>query len=261
MRTLSLRRGKYSGEHVVYESLEEAEKFGIKAISPWFSPEVEPGDWVVSDDGYVVQCLDRYRLPNKRSKSGQYTDTLRFPQGTFWVYYGANGNKNIKNFYAFVTNNNKSSLGNTPKTGRFMTPKKRLFVEYIKRRVNPIEAYKRAFNIGPVPISSLLLSINRLLSEEAVMDELMISGQGLSDAVEQKINEVTGTLSLKDFVAYKLAQLAADPEASNKEVLSLIKYLTDTFPEKLGITPKTKDINKIPDTPYQEVKPPIAQLN
>ena len=61
------------------------------------------------------------KLINRRHKSGQYTDVLRFPQGTFGVYIDKNGEKYPYNFYAALTPLAKNSLSKLNLThGRFL---------------------------------------------------------------------------------------------------------------------------------------------
>jgi hypothetical protein len=260
MREITVRSGRFSGTHKIYENKAEAISLGIEAISPWFSPVVEPGDWVVSDDGYVVQCLDRYVLRNKRHQSGQYTDVLRFPQGSFWVYHRKDGKQNIKSFLAFSTNTNKNSLGDTPKGGKFMTPRKKLFVSLIIGGMDPLIAYKIAFKVGPVPIFSLTTRVNRLLMDENIRAELMEQTQVLVKAAEDQIKEMTGVNSIKELVAVKLAQLAADPDISNKDTIAYIKLLAFLFPEALNINKETKS-KPADSVSYVEVKPPLGEIN
>lgn len=259
MREFTVRKGAYKGKHNVFDNKEEAIKFGIKNIKElWHSPDIQIGDWVVSDDGFVVQCLHRYQLRNKHHTQGQYTDTFRFPQGTFWVYYNRNGKPTIKNFYALVANSShKNALGNTPKIGRYMNLRKKMFVSLIGSGVDPFYAYIKAFNPISSTTATIKLQVNRLLNDQAVREALMTELQPFFDKVQLEVKQATGFESLKDFIASKINEVATDTDATNKDKIAVIKLLLDLFGTQLGLTPKKgKEIKDIQEAEFESLPPP-----
>jgi len=91
MRTFTERdsRSPFAGEHIIYDSVEEfKEKVGSEyPLKKWgVGPieELKAGDWVIADDGYIVQILRIKSFPNK---NGSRTFFVRVPMGTFAVYF------------------------------------------------------------------------------------------------------------------------------------------------------------------------------
>lgn len=260
MRTFTIRRGKYQGEHAIFESIKEATEHKIVDIkSPWWQPEVDPGDWVVSDDGYVVQCLERRKLVNKRHRNGQFTDVFTFPQGIAWVYYDKSGNKNIKNFYAALTNNNRTSLGNTSALGKYMTAKKKLFVEYVKGGLDPYHAYIKAYNVGTSTRQAIFAQINKLLNDKNVKEELMQALQPFMDKVQKGIEERTGHTEIVDFVVEQILDLVTEKKLSQKDMRENLKFLIALLGDRAGIiAPEkpSKDKREVENADYEEIAPP-----
>jgi hypothetical protein len=257
MREFTIRKGNYVGKHIIYDSIKEANENGITDIKlPWYAPGVEPGSWVVSDDGYVVQCLARRNMVNKRHKSGQYTDTLRFPQGTFWVYYNREGRKTIKNFYAAIANSNKNSLGNTSKLGRYMTSRKKYFVSLVVGGMEPFNACAKVFNMGISPPNQIFIQVNKLLNDPLVREAIMEQMKPFMQMVTEKIKEKSGHDNLLEFIAEQIAMLVTKEDLSPKEIQTNIKLMLEVFSEQLGLKAPPKDIKKIQEVGYEEVAPP-----
>ena len=236
MRKFTIRRGHYAGEHIIYDSLEEAKTANIKDIKThWYDSSVKAGDWCLADDGYVVQCLNRFRLVNKKHRSGQYTDTFRFPNGTFYVYYDKKGNRHIKNFYAVAARNHKSSLGNTSVLGRYMTFKKKHFVTLVAGGMDPYTAYLKAYNKHTASPNGVWIQVNKLLNDEIVREALVKELKPFMEKVEDKIKEATGHKSILDFMVDQLTTLMIDMKLSAKEKRANIKLMLELFGEPLGI--------------------------
>jgi hypothetical protein len=257
MREFTIRYGKNKGIHKIYESIKEAVDNGIFDIkSPWYSTEVEPGFWVVSDDGYVVQCLARRKLVCKHHRSGQYTNTFTFPQGIFWVYYGRTGKKTIKSFYAAVTNTNRSSLGSTSSLGRYMTAKKKLFVIYVSKGMEPYYAFRKAYNMRMAPPAVIFTQVNKLLNDELVRKALMEQMEPFLEMVRKKVKEKTGHDDLLEYIAEQIALLVTEEGLSPKERATNIKLMLDIFSQQLGLTQSKKPGKEILAS-YEDVMPPV----
>lgn len=263
MRTFTIRKGKYAGEHLIFDSIEEAVKNGIKNIkTPWHRDDVEPGDWVTSDDGFVIQCLNRNRLVNKRHKSGQYTDYWRFPNGTFYVYVNKNGEKSIKNFYAVAAMNSKSSLGNTSKLGKYMTSRKKYFVTLLSQGFSPFMAYAKAYNKSTQGHTAFI-QVNKLLNDPLVKEEIKMALSPFIEKVERRIKEKTGYENLNEFLAAQLSELISDEDVSVKDKRANLQLAIQLFGDKLGIT-EPKKLGKGSDAEeaeYHLVEPPQLGLS
>jgi len=257
MREFTIRSGKYAGKHLIYDSLDEAKANGIKSIkTPWYSSDVVIGDWCISDDGYVAQCLHRFKLVNKNHKSGQYTDIFRFCQGSFYVYYDRKGEKHIKNFYAMVASSHKGSLGTAPKLGRYMPLKKKHFVALVAGGLDPYTAYLKAYGNSHFKTNTWM-QVNVLLNDPLVRKALMEEMQPFIQKVEDKIKEKTGYVSLSDWLVDQLAVLLVDMKLSAKEKRANIQLIINLFGEQLGVVkPPIKSKREIQDADFEIMAPP-----
>ena len=258
MRTFTIRRGKYAGEHIIFDNVEEAKKHNIlNPVQPWYADSVKAGTWVVADDGFVIECLYRFKLVNKRHKSGQYTDGFRFCNGTFYVYHAKDGVKHIKNFYAICTKAQKNTLGTAGKLGRFMTANKKHFVVLVAGGMDIYHAYLRAFQVKTISPKGILIQINKLMNDELVRDALMKELKPFMVQVEESIKEKTGKDSLMDFLVDQITELMVDSRSDTpKERRQNIKLIVDFFGRQLGIQPMLKDKKEIEEAHYKEVQPP-----
>lgn len=257
MRTFTIRKGKYAGEHTIYESIEEAQRHNITPKSPWYTPDVEVGDWCLSDDGYVLRCLKRDTLVNKRHKSGQRTDYFRFCNGTFYVYYAKGGKRRIKNFYGVASANHKSSLGNTSALGKYMTLKKKHFVSLVGSGLDPYNAYIQAYNVHSTTKNNIWMQVNNLLSDPLIRKELMEQLKPVIQKLEQQIEKETGAATLQDWLVEELTKLLVkDKKLSSRDRRDNIRLIVNLFGEPLGLsTPKSNKINAT-DAEWVEVPPP-----
>lgn len=258
MRDFTIRSGKFSGKHIIYDSEDEAKINSIKFTKPWYADSVDVGDWVVSDDGYVIQCLGRYKLVNKRHKSSQYTMAYRFPNGTFYVYMDAHGQKHIKNFYAVASASHKNSLGNTPRIGRYMTSKKKEFVTLVASGMDLYSAYIKAYQVRTFSRNGILVQINKLMDDPVVRKELMEQLQPFAKQLEEQIMEKTGADSLTSFLIEQITSLVTDPKSQYpKEKRENIKLLINLVGQQLGIA-LAKGKKDVQEAEYEEV--PMPQL-
>lgn len=257
MRNFTIRRGNYKGTHIIYDSIEEAHAHNIKSIKePWHDKDVTVGDWVVSDDGYVVKCLARRKMINKRHRHGQYTDTFRFPQGTFYVYYDKSGEPHIKNFYASVTNSNKSSMGNTSKLGKFMTIAKREFVLLMSMGYDPYSSYIKAFKKNTSTPAHIMVQVNKLLTDPLIREALMEAMKPFMEQVQSKVKELSGVDDLNKLAVEDIAELLVSKPKQMKDKIAKTKFFLDMFGHQLGIiAPDKKTRKEIQDAEYEEVPP------
>lgn len=262
MRKFTIRKGKYAGEHTIYESVEEAQQHNITPKSPWYRNDIEVGDWCLSDDGYVLRCLKRDTLINKRHKSGQRTDYFRFCNGTFYVYYGKDGKRRIKNFYGVASANHKSSLGNTSALGKYMTIKKKHFVALVSKGLDPYNAYIQAYKIHSTSKNNIWVQINKLLGDPLVKQELMEQLKPVILKLEQQIQKETGAETLQDWLVDELTKLLAkSSKLSARDRRDNIRLVISLFSEPLGFgAPKSKQINAT-DAQWSEVPPPQLGYN
>jgi len=264
MRIHTIRRGNHKGEHIIYDNPGEANSNGIdKIMAPWHRTDTQTGDWVVSDDGYVVQVLKRYTLKNKRHISGQYTDCFMFPQGTFTVYYGRNGYKKIKNFYAQMSSNNRTSLGNdTSSLGRYLTIRKKEFVTLMGFGYDAYTSYIKAFNVKNSNIGYITIQINKLLTDERVQGALMEALKPFMEKVEQAVIEKSKGQykDLEDLAVQKTAELLLAPTKYVKDKALVLKFTFEVFGKIKGFIEmaekRNKQLDNIEEAEYTIAAPP-----
>jgi len=257
MRDFTIRSGKYQGVHIIYDSEDEATEHSIVFRKPWYDGKTEPGDWVVSDDGYVIQCLHKYKLVNKRHRSGQHTVSYRFPNGTFYVYIDKYGQKHVKNFYAVATAAHKNSLGNTPRIGRYMTSKKKEFVTLVAGGMDIYAAYIKAYSVRTFSRNGILIQLNKLMDDPLVRAELMEQMKPFMAQVETNLKEKTGAESLIEFLVDQVTELVVDEKSKvPKERRANIQLLVKLFGDQLGIALKEKSKKEIEDAEFEVLSPP-----
>ena len=263
MREFEVRRGNYTGKHIIYDGVKEAMDSGIKYIvSPWYRPDAQIGDWCVADDGYVLQLLHKNKMINKRHTSGQYTVYYRFCTGTVYVYYGRNGKTHIKNFYGAVANSNKSALGGTPTVGRYMTNKKKYFVTLLVTGLDPYNAYIKAYKTNQMftkSASYIWRQIDLLLSDPLVKKELMKELKPTVKLLEEEIKKETGFANLQDWLVNELTTLLTKSKGLRpKDRRDNIRLVVTLFAEPLGFSTNKKN-NQIEEAEWQFVPPPSLQ--
>jgi hypothetical protein len=256
MRTFTVRSGKFKGEHLIFNDVQEAIDNKMPTpISPWYEGDV--GNWVVADDGYVLQILNRYQLKNRRHINGQHTISYRFCNGTAYVYWDKNNIPHPHNFYGAVAHTNKNSLGNTPKTGRYMNSNKKLFVSLVAEGMNPFMATIKAFPSIYGNHRSIITKVEKLLNDEQVKVALMEAMAPFIEKVESTLKEKTGYNDIVEYVTDQLVALMADSDVSIKDKRENIKLVISLFSDKFGIEPKSKAKQKeIQDAQYEVVAPP-----
>jgi len=260
MREFTIRKGNFAGKHNIYDTREEAIEHKVKEIkSPWHSLDVQVGDWVQADDGYVVQCLSRYKLPNKRARNGQFTDCFRFPMGTFYVYYGVRTNT-VKNFYAHNANVNKTALGNTSKMGRFMTIRKKEFVLLMSMGYDPYSAYIKAFKVSKTTPGSIQLNINKLLDDPLIKEALMEALKPYMQQVQDKVKQITGYQDLNTLFVEKMAEILTKDYRDPRVTILAFKLGLDLFGTSLGLlapsTATKQGIKEIQEASFKVMPPP-----
>lgn len=262
MRYYTLRKGLYKGKHCIYDSRDEAEIHGITDIkTPWWNKDVEAGDWIESDDGYIVQCLHRSKLYNKRHKSGQYTDLFTFPQGVFYVYYDKKGNPNIKNFFASVSKPLKGRLGTSSTLGKYMNPRKRLFITYIKNGVDPVTSYMAAFNKHTSPLHIAVKKVNELLTDPELVEELMIAMKPFISQVESRVRELSNNKyeDLNALYVDKVARLLLKDNKSAMAEVTVLNFSLKLFGHQINLIadehPSKNKFANATEASFEEVPP------
>lgn len=268
MRTFTVRKGNYVGEHKIFDSVEEAKKNGIVPKKPWYGDNVQTGDWVIADDGYVIQCLAVDKRVNKNHKSGQYTQTFRFCNGTFYYYVNAKGEKNITSFFGQTAKTgNRNALGSTSKFSGKMNVRKKKFLAYIESGMEIYDAYRKAFtNVAYTRLMTerITYEINLLLSDPEIRKGMALALQPLKEALEKQIKKKykkEGLETLEDYVAKNIMDMMDTKKPDTQFHKSNIEFLVKLSDNSLDLTePKQlgkeqKRLKEAEDAKFSEISP------
>jgi len=180
--------------------------------------------------------------------------------GIFGVYYDAKGEKKItKNFYAQVTNNNKSSLGNTSALGKYLTIEKREFITLMGMGFDPYSAYLKAYKVKRLTtLPNVTMQVNKLLMDKQVQEELMDVLKPYMHKIQLKVMELSNFKSMEELFIDKTARLLVAEPTSLKDQIALARFSYEFFGKVLGIVEVTDKRNRaeIAEAQFREVTPP-----
>ncbi len=263
MRTFVVKRGKFEGEHKIYDNAEELKKdIGVSFIrKPWSSPETKDGDWCYMDDGFIMQCLKHSKLTSK--KTGKSVETFRFPVGSRAVYYRKRDNSRVAPcLYTTNPSANKSALvsqGYDRAIGGTYDSRKKLWVNLVAEGLDPYEATLTVYHVYAHNPNKILSLTSKLIEDSKIRSHLMAALVPFKNELENKIKEVTGGNTLNESIALSFAKLIATDPKSVKELtikintlLNVAKITGDIVPYNPG-----KKINNVEEVQFKEMTPPI----
>ncbi len=178
MREYTIREGSmYSGVHIIYENEIEFHSNNPNSnvkLYKWAVDdfrEYQVGDYVIAEDGYIVQILAIREMKTKKQRKGK-TVFIRFPMGTFAVYEKVDGSVHYPRFYAQFTSGDKASASGRSRsnfTGSKDEAKKR-FANLIFNGIDSRTAYRLAFSYKRIITNSQIdKKITNMLKDEIVI--------------------------------------------------------------------------------------------
>tara|TARA_R110002012_G_scaffold8195_7_gene37869 strand:+ start:2373 stop:3122 length:750 start_codon:yes stop_codon:yes gene_type:complete len=206
--------GKFT--HPVFESKEELPK-DIKFIDNWRKAEV--GDWMMADDGNIIQALRVNQVMNQGRYPIKYIGTCT---GTYLARekdkMDTEKRENIYSFSAKASNNTSKRI----KTRDYLTANEAAFSKYIANGFSPEEAYKKAYGTDNVRYakmkSAVLVKQERIVS--AVKEELDVVLKGMGIDLKYLIKGV------------KLEAENADKSNDRLKALSMLWDAADVIPKQ-----------------------------
>lgn len=245
MREITIRSGNYVGTHIVYDSVKEAEQNGIKPIKPWYNADT--GDWVVADDGYVIQLLKRSKITNKFN---QHTHIYRFPNKMVGIYERKNGTfSKIPSYHAQHMTSTKTKIAPADGiVGQYLTKKEKRFALLVKEGWNEGMTLEQAYRLAYKDNSSYVEhKIERLLNKPGLI-KMMIDKEHILGQVQNKMG-----VTIEDWLIDKLTELLQKEKLSVKELRNNIKFLLEILSEK-------GKANNIMDADYEELPAPTPKI-
>jgi len=170
----------YNGIHLIYENEKEfrssVPNSNVK-LHKWAVDDFKDfqvGDYVIAEDGYIVQILAIKEMKSKKERKGR-TVFIRFPMGTFAVYQRVDGTVHYPRFYAQFTTGDKGSAGGRSRsnfTGSKDESKIR-FAYLIVEGFDHRDAFRAAFGYYRLLTPSQIeKKITKLFNDKIVIDEL-----------------------------------------------------------------------------------------
>ena len=218
-------------KHFVYESVEEFNKYKLGSKAKDWKDDPEEGDWVIADDGGVVQILKQNNIkhPNDRLNWKANKGYVRTVVGTFLINEKSTMDTDFDmhpNRYTF-SKKLKQANGNFKKREN-ITKKERLFATQVivgKDAISAVQNVYKENDFNKAKKKAVLL-----LKQERVMNE-----------VEKGVNDIAKSLGI-----------------NHEYVLRRLKALVDTGEEENVVLQSLKELGKIIGTSTPIVKKDIG---
>lgn len=166
-------KSKFAGEYIIYEGETEFNKLmpGVP-VKVWGKDwNIESGDYVRADDGYIIKCLKRSEI--KTANTG-ICILFKFPQGTFYLRRYTSGKERVARFCAQFTVNHRSNISGNKSTGLERTEKdngtynKTRFIGLLLSGVPITVAYKQTWGFYPISPTALKKKVIEVMSDPEV---------------------------------------------------------------------------------------------
>ena len=221
-------------DHTVYEP-DDTTPENLIIQSNWRDGQV--GEWVKADDGCIIEVLRRGKMKKKmgRNKISEYIGTCT---GTFLV------SKTVKmdtskreNIYSFSGRKVDDVVQSRTKLNNF----EMLFVTYVAKGVNPVEAYLKAFptnSPGYAQVkSNQLLKMERIktaMKEELkpILEELGINETFVLETIKGVINS-TDKDETRLKALFKLADIMDMEDKNQTKITQVTGALFKGFSDEM----------------------------
>jgi len=248
VREFRLIAGRFQGVHCIYESTEEFKKKTKLNYFVWREiklEELQIGNWVQTDDGYVIQILNVYQLKSLNSKA---TIFIRFPNGTFAVKVSKGELYYRAKLYALTAKIDGNSISGTYRNYSRNDLRVKLFTNLF---FSGIEAEK-AFLIAYKPKNGMSQSMIRRKSMEALTtksakEEIKTYISKFNEEIESKFPLERIIKEIDDLVKY--SKKGTKTHRENIELILELKGLKDRVESK-----KIKN-SEVVEASYEQLPP------
>ena len=221
----------------IYESEKEYYESHTEPLKRWGDTSIQEGDWVIADDGYVVQCLTSRLYQGQRHLLFYF----KFPMGTFCITKSKD-KFYIPSFYAQFSKPSLHRIGTA--NGRDEKTKIR-FVAYVMAGFEIGESYKRAYPNGIIGSNTALKKGIELMKDEVVRVEIKNQLDSFVGRLKDKFTEDT----LIDELELLLSK-SRKGSMAHRQNLELILQLTGYMDNPLSKKKQAEEVN------YEEIIPP-----
>ena len=233
MRTYTIKKV----EHKVYEDLSEI-PVGIQYLKDWRQAEI--GDWVLADDGCILQVLRNNNLA-KRTNKVQYEHTIGTCTGTFV------NNNNVKmdtekrdNIYNLSGKRSEDSLNNKAK----ITSNESLFAHHLTKGLSPEDAYIKSFRTKSRKYAKIQAGI-------------LVKTDRIRKAMKEELKPVLQSLGISpELVLQGIRDIATDEDAKHSDKLKALFELGEILELK-----ETNKVTEVTGALFQGFQPEQIQAS
>ena len=227
--------GKEISKSIIYDNEEEYYKSHRSLLKRWGDLTIATGDWVIADDGFIVQCLSAKQYQSKR----HILFYFKFPMGTF-IVTRYRDKLYVSSFYAQFTKPNKARIGLVD-TSKMRKVK---FATLVFAGI-PIErAYTQTFTFGMKTARYAFKKGLELMQDDVVKLELKNQIEGFVSKLKDKFTEERLIDELEE-----LLSKSRKGSMAHRQNLELILQLTGYMDNPLS---KKKNIE---EAEYKEIPP------
>jgi len=242
-------RSPHFGEHNIYENPEEyTEKTGM-VCKVWGKDDIEQlqiGEWVRADDGYVIQILGLRRVGNK---TGGDTFFVRVPMGTFPVYLTKKGWK-WRQLYAQFSSPHKGSISQRSRLYTGGHIEKIKFATLLVSGVNLTTAVRMTYpSLHRIPKNQLLIKAAKLMDDVIVREEIKNQVAKFKGDIIDKFGDVRLVKELDELLTH--SKKGSDAHRGNIQLIMELRGLYEQ-------SSKGKKLKGVQETTYTEVPPSEA---
>ena len=193
-------------EHKVYDDVSEVPK-DLKYLKDWRKAELL--DWVLADDGCVLQVLRKNYFKKKRKKLEW---TLGTATGTFHALYSKRMDTEPRaNRYSLSGNSVKDTIVDREK----MTMNEEMFAYEVMKGVSPVDAYLKVYKTNDRENA-----YNRAM--------LLIKTKRIRKALKEELKPVMQALGIDpEMVLSGIRDIARDEDAKHSDRLKALFELGD----------------------------------
>ena len=231
MRTYTIKKI----DHHVYESLDELPE-DLVYLKDW--RKAETGDWVLADDGCIIQVLRKNSMARSRGKV-RVDNTLGTCTGTFKVKHHLSMNT--------VKREDIYTLSGKRPLKRMMDDKKInsneiLFAQNITRGLSPEDAYIKSFRTKNHKYAKIQAGI-------------LVKSERIRKAMKEELKPVLVALGIEpELVLGGIKDIATDPEAKHSDKLKALFELGEILELK-----ETNKVTEVTGALFQGFQPEQLQ--
>ena len=231
MRTYTIKKI----EHHVYEDLSELPE-DLVYLKDWRQAEV--GDWMLADDGCIIQVLRKNALA-RHTKKIQHEYTIGTCTGTFIVRPAVKMDTNRrKSIYSLSGKTNLQSTRDRKK----VTLNETLFAQHLTRGVSPEDAYLKVYRTNNKNYAKLQAGI-------------LVKSERIRKVMKEELKPVLVALGIEpELVLGGIRDIATDPDAKHSDKLKALFELGEILELK-----ETNKITEVSGALFQGFQPEQLQ--